>query len=63
MKRKTTDLWSKLTSVVQSPEESSYSFALKCIELRQKILIPSTKSDIKFDKSLLDNLPHTSKKS
>ena len=50
------DLWSKLTSMAQSPEESSYSFVLRCIELRQKILIASTKSDIKFDKPLLDKV-------
>ena len=61
--KSTTDLWNKFTSMVQSPEESSYSFVLKCIELRQKILIPSTKSDIKLDESLLDNLPHTRKRS
>ena len=42
--------------MVQSPEKSSYSFVLRCIELRQKILIASTKSDIKFDKSLLDKV-------
>ena len=53
---KKTDLWSKLTSMPQSPEESFYSFVLRCIELRQKILIASTKSDIKFDKSLLDKV-------
>ena len=36
--------------------ESSYSFVLRCIELRQKILIASTKSDIRFDKPLLDKV-------
>ena len=46
--KSTTDLWNKLTSMAQSPEESSYSFLLRCIELRQKILIASTKSDIKL---------------
>ena len=40
----------------QSPEESSYSFALRCTELSQKILIASTKSDIKFGKILLDKM-------
>ena len=52
----TTDLWSKLTSMAQSPEESSYSFVLRYIELRQKILITSRKSDVKFDKPLLDKV-------
>ena len=33
--KNTTDLWSKLTSMAQSPEESFYSFVLRCIELRQ----------------------------
>ena len=61
-----TGLWSKLTSMAQSPEKS-YLFVLRCIELRQKILIASTKSDIKFDEPLLDVLlgvlPHTKKRS
>ena len=52
----TTDLWRKLTSMAQSPEESSYSFVLRYIELRQKILIASRKSDVKFDKPLLDKV-------
>ena len=52
--KSTTDLRSKLAFMAQSPEESFFSFALRCIELRQKILITSTKSDIKFDKPLLD---------
>ena len=34
----------------------SYSFVLRCIELRQKVLIASTKSDIKFDKPLLGKM-------
>ena len=54
--KSTTDPWSKLASMVQSPEEWSYSFVLRCIELRQKILIASTKSDIKLDKPLLDKV-------
>ena len=54
--KNTTDLWSKLTSMSQLPEETSYSFVLKCIELRQKILLASRKSDIKFDKPLLDKV-------
>ena len=36
--KSTTDLWIKLPSMAQSPEESSYSFLLRCIELREKIL-------------------------
>ena len=51
-----TDLWSKLTSMPQSPAESSNSFVLRCIELRQKILIALKKFDIKFDKPLLDKV-------
>ena len=54
--KNTTDLWSKLISMAHSLEESSYSFLLRCIELRQKILIASTKSDIKFEKPLLDKV-------
>ena len=42
--KNTTDLWSKVTSMAQSLKESSYSFVLRCIELRQKILAASTKS-------------------
>ena len=32
--KSTIDVWSKLTSMAQSLEESSYSFVLRCIELR-----------------------------
>ena len=39
-----------------SPEELSYSFVLRYIKLRQKIVIASTKCDIKFDKPLLDKV-------
>ena len=42
--------------MAQSPEESSYSFVIRYIELRQKILIASTKSGIKFYKPLLDKM-------
>ena len=42
--------------MAQSTEESSYSFVLRCTKLRQKILIASTKSYIKFDKLLLDKV-------
>ena len=31
--KSTIDVWSKLTSMAQSLEESSYSFVLRCIEL------------------------------
>ena len=55
-KKNTTDLWRKLTSMAHSLEESSYSFVLRCMELRQKILIASAKSDIKFDKPLSDKV-------
>ena len=48
------NLWIKLTFMTHSSEESSYLFVLRCIELRQKILIASTKSDLNFDKPLLD---------
>ena len=32
--KSTIDVWSKLTSMAQSLEVSSYSFVLRCIELR-----------------------------
>ena len=32
--KSTIDVWSKLTSMAQSLEESSHSFVLRCIELR-----------------------------
>ena len=32
--KSTIEVWSKLTSMAQSLEESSYSFVLRCIELR-----------------------------
>ena len=54
--KNTTDLWSKLTSMTCQQKKSFYSFVLRCIDLRQKILVASTKSDIRFDKPLLDKL-------
>ena len=38
------------------PEESEYGYAMKCIEVRQKVLLASCKSDIKYDKGLVMKL-------
>ena len=51
-----TDLCGKLTSMIQLPEESEYSYVMKCIEVRQKVLLASSKSDIKYDKGLVMKL-------
>ena len=51
-----TDLCEKLTSMIQLPKESEYSYVMKCIEVRQKVLLVSTKSDIKYDKGLVMKL-------
>ena len=42
-----TDLCGKLTSIIQLLEESQYSYVMKYIEVRQKVLLASSKSDIK----------------
>ena len=42
--RNATDLCSKLTSMVQLPEE--YHYVMKCIEIRQNVILASSKSDI-----------------
>ena len=51
-----TDLCGKLTSMIQLPEETEYSYVMKCIEVRQKVLLASSKSDIKYDKGLVMKL-------
>ena len=51
-----TDLCGKLTSIIQLPEESEYSYVMKCIEVRRKVLLASSKSDIKYDKGLMMKL-------
>ena len=52
-----TDLCGKLASMIQLPEESAeYSHVMKCIKVRQKVLLASGKSDIKYDKGLVMKL-------
>ena len=51
-----TELCSKLTSSIQLPEETPYSFVMRCIELRQKLLITAAKSDIPYDATLVSKL-------
>ena len=41
--RNATDLCSKLTSMVQVPEESEYHYIMTCIEIRQKVILASNK--------------------
>ena len=43
--RNATDLCSKLTSIVQLPEESEYQYVMRCIEIRRKVILASNKSD------------------
>ena len=43
----------KLISMVQIPEKSEYQYVIRCIEIRQKVILASNKSDIKYDKELV----------
>ena len=51
-----TNLANNLTSMVQFPSESSYAFVMRCIEMRQKLIMPSDKADIKYDRALIQKL-------
>ena len=51
-----TDLANNLTSMVQFPSESSYAFVMRCIEMRQKLIMSSDKADIKYDRALIQKL-------
>ena len=51
-----TGLCGKLTSMIPLPEESEYSYVMKCIEVRRKVLLASKKSDIKYNKGLMMKL-------
>ena len=51
-----TDLFSKVTSMVRLPEESEYQHVMRCVEIRQKVILTSNKSDIKYDKELVRKL-------
>ena len=53
-----TDLCGKLTSMIQLPEESEYNYVMRCIEVRQKVILASSKSvsEIKYDKGLVMKL-------
>lgn len=51
-----TELYSQLTSLVQLSDETCYSFIMRCIELRNKVLIASEKSEIPYDKPLVNKL-------
>ena len=51
--RNSSDLCSKLISIVQLPEESEYQYVMRCNEIRQKVIFVSNKSDIKYDKELI----------
>ena len=51
-----TDQANNLTSMVQFPSESSYAFIMRCIEMRQKLIMSSDKADIKYDRALIQKL-------
>ena len=51
--RNAVDICSKLTSMVQLLEESEYQYVMRCIEIRQKVILASNKSDINYDKELV----------
>ena len=42
-----------LTAVVKLPGESEYQYVMRCIEIRQKVILASNKSDMKYDKELV----------
>ena len=44
--------------MVQLLEEPEYQYVMRCIEIRQKVILASNKSDIKFDKELVRKLFH-----
>lgn len=54
--RNATDLCSKLTSMTQTADESTYSYVMRCIEIRQKVILASRKSDIQYDENLVFKL-------
>ena len=51
-----TDLANNLTSAVKFPSKSSYAFVMKCIEMRQKLIMSSDKADIKYERALIQKL-------
>ena len=55
-KQNATDLANNLTSMVQFPSKSSYVFVMRCIEMRQKLIMSSDKADIKYDRALVQKL-------
>ena len=46
-----TDLYNSLTSMIQLPGVSPYTFIMRCIEARQKLKLASDEVDIKYDKN------------
>ena len=51
-----TDLANNLTSMVEFPSKSSYVFVMRCIEMRQKLIMSSDKADIKYYRALVQKL-------
>ena len=51
-----TNLAKNLTSMVQFPSESSCAFAMRCIEMKPKLIMSSDKADIKYDRALIQKL-------
>ena len=47
-----TDLYNNLTSLIQPHGVSSYTFIMRCIEVRQKLNLVSDKADFKYEKRL-----------
>ena len=39
--------------MIQLPEKSEYQYVKRSIEIRQKVILVSNKSDIKYDKELV----------
>ena len=49
------DLCNAITSMLQSPEESVYTFVMFCLEVRQKILLAS-KCDLSYSPGFINKL-------
>ena len=51
------DLCNTMTNMLQFPEESVYAFVMRCLEVRQKILLVSEKScDLSFSPGFINKL-------
>ena len=51
------DLCNTMTNMLQFPEESVYAFVMRCLEVRQKVLLVSKKScDLSYSSGFINKL-------